>query len=282
MKNLYLGAHVSTQGGIKNVFENAKKIGANAFAMFLKNQKRWEAKPYTTEEIEEFKKLMKEYNFTPEQILPHDGYLINLGNPDIEKREKSLKAFIDEMDRANQLGLIYLNTHPGSHLKEVSEEECLKLIAECINKAHKAVPNVIVVLENTAGQGSNMGYRFEHIRDIIDMIEDKSRIGVCIDTCHTIASGYPLSTDEEYEKTFEEFDKIIGFKYLKGIHLNDSIFGVGSKKDRHENIGKGTIGLNFFEKFMNDDRFRGIPIVLETKDDSIWKEEIEMLRKMVR
>ena len=198
LKNIYLGAHVSIQGGISNVFENAKSIGATGFAMFTKNQRRWEAKPYTEKEIKEFKEKMKQYNFKPEQILPHDGYLINLGNPDSEKREKSLNAFIDEMERVNQLGLLYLNTHPGSHLKEISEEECIKLIADSINIAHKSVPNVIVVLENTAGQGSNMGYKFEHLKEIIELVEDKSRIGVCIDTCHTVAAGYPLTTEEEY------------------------------------------------------------------------------------
>lgn len=282
MKNIYLGAHVSIQGGVSNAFKNAERIGASGFAMFVKNQRRWDAKPYTEEEIADFKLEMKKHKFTPEQILPHDGYLINLGNPDFEKREKSLNAFIDEMERVNQLGLIYLNTHPGSHLKEISEDECVKLIADSINRAHKKVPNVIVVLENTAGQGSNMGYKFEHLRDIINLIDDKERIGVCIDTCHTVAAGYPLSTKEEYEQTMAEFDRIVGFKYLKGVHLNDAMFEVGSKKDRHESIGKGTLGKEFFEIFMNDERFRGIPIVLETIDESIWKEEIEYLRSLVK
>ena len=281
LKNIYLGAHVSIQGGISNVFENAKSIGATGFAMFTKNQRRWEAKPYTEKEIKEFKEKMKQYNFKPEQILPHDGYLINLGNPDSEKREKSLNAFIDEMERVNQLGLLYLNTHPGSHLKEISEEECIKLIADSINIAHKSVPNVIVVLENTAGQGSNMGYKFEHLKEIIELVEDKSRIGVCIDTCHTVAAGYPLTTEEEYNSTMTAFDKIVGFKYLKGIHLNDAMFGVGSKKDRHHSIGEGTLGMEFFSRFMNDKRFRNIPIILETIDETKWKQEIEILKDMV-
>ena len=281
LKNIYLGAHVSIQGGISNVFENAKSIGATGFAMFTKNKRRWEAKPYTEKEIKEFKEKMKQYNFKPEQILPHDGYLINLGNPDSEKREKSLNAFIDEMERVNQLGLLYLNTHPGSHLKEISEEECIKLIADSINIAHKSVPNVIVVLENTAGQGSNMGYKFEHLKEIIELVEDKSRIGVCIDTCHTVAAGYPLTTEEEYNSTMTAFDKIVGFKYLKGIHLNDAMFGVGSKKDRHHSIGEGTLGMEFFSRFMNDKRFRNIPIILETIDETKWKQEIEILKDMV-
>lgn len=282
IKNIFLGAHVSIQGGVYNAFENANNIGANGFGMFVKNQRRWDAKPYTEKDIETFKTNMKKYGFKPEQILPHDGYLINLGHPEEEKREKSLNAFIDEMERVNQLGLIYLNTHPGSHLKEISESECNKLIADSINKAHKAVPNVVVVLENTAGQGSNIGYKFEHLREIIDLVEDKSRIGVCLDTCHTVAGGYALSTKEEYDKTFDEFEKIVGFKYLKGIHLNDAMFGVGSKKDRHESIGKGTLGMEFFERFMNDERFYNIPIVMETIDETIWKEEIELLYSLVK
>lgn len=282
LKNIYLGAHVSIQGGISNVFKNAKSIEANGFAMFMKNQRRWEAKPYTENEIENFKRLMKQYGFKAEQILPHDGYLINLGNPDEEKREKSINAFIDEMERVNQLGLIYLNTHPGSHLKEVSEDECIKLIADSINKAHNAVPNVIVVLENTAGQGSNMGYKFEHLRDIIELVEDKSRIGVCIDTCHTVAAGYPLSSEEEYNATMKEFEEIVGFKYLRGVHLNDAMFGVGSKKDRHHSIGQGTLGMEFFSRLMNDKRFQNIPIILETIDETIWKKEIEELREFVK
>ncbi|MGL5089129.1 MAG: deoxyribonuclease IV [Cetobacterium sp.] len=281
IKNIYLGAHVSIQGGVVNAFKNAIDIGANGFGMFVKNQRRWDAKQYTENEILAFKEAMKKSGILPEQILPHDGYLINLGSPDSEKREKSLNAFIDEMERVNQLGLIYLNTHPGSHLKEISEDECIKLIAESINKAHKVVPNVIVVIENTAGQGSNMGYKFEHLRDIIELVEDKNRVGVCIDTCHTVASGYALSTKEEYDSTMNEFESIVGFKYLKGVHLNDSMFGVGSKKDRHHSIGEGTIGLDFFKRFMNDHRFRNIPIVMETIDETIWKKELDLLRSFI-
>ncbi|MGL4997701.1 deoxyribonuclease IV [Cetobacterium sp.] len=281
IKNIYLGAHVSIQGGVVNAFKNAIDIGANGFGMFVKNQRRWDAKQYTENEILSFKEAMKKSGILPEQILPHDGYLINLGSPDLEKREKSLNAFIDEMERVNQLGLIYLNTHPGSHLKEISEDECIKLIAESINKAHKVVPNVIIVIENTAGQGSNMGYKFEHLRDIIELIEDKNRVGVCLDTCHTVASGYSLSTKEEYDFTMNEFESIVGFKYLKGVHLNDSMFGVGSKKDRHHSIGEGTIGLDFFKRFMNDHRFRNIPIVMETIDETIWKKELDLLRSFI-
>lgn len=280
--NKYIGAHVSTSGGVSKAPENAKAIEAKAFGMFVKNQRRWEAKPLEEKEILKFKKLMEEYGYKPEQVLPHDGYLINLGSPDPEKREKSLEAFIEEMDRVNKLGLIYLNMHPGSHLNEITEDSCLELIAESINKAHEAIPNVIVVVENTAGQGSNMGYKFEHLGKIIELVKDKNRIGVCLDTCHTLASGYELKDEEGYNKTMEDFEKNVGFKFLKGIHLNDSKFDTGSKKDRHDSIGKGLLGMEFFQRFMNDSRFDNIPIILETIDDTIWKDEIKLLYSLIK
>ena len=282
IKNKYIGAHVSTQGGISNAFLNAKEIGARAFALFTKNQRRWEAKPLEEGEIKKFKELMNESGISPEYILPHNSYLHNLGNSDVEKREKSLNAFIDEMDRCNKLGLKYLNIHPGSHLNEISVEECIKLIANSINEAHKKVPNIVIVLETTAGQGSNIGSKFEEIRDIINLIEDKERIGVCIDTCHTLSAGYELKDEEGYNKTMKEFENIIGFKYLRGVHLNDSKFDVGSKKDRHDSIEKGVLGKEFFIRFMNDKRFDNIPIILETIDSSIWKEEIEYLYSLIK
>ena len=225
---------------------------------------------------------MNESGISPEYILPHNSYLHNLGNSNVEKREKSLNAFIDEMDRCNKLGLKYLNIHPGSHLNEISVEECIKLIANSINEAHKKVPNVVIVLETTAGQGSNIGSKFEEIRDIINLIEDKERIGVCIDTCHTLSAGYELKDEEGYNKTMEEFENIIGFKYLRGVHLNDSKFDVGSKKDRHDSIGKGVLGKDFFIRFMNDKRFDNIPIILETIDSSIWKDEISYLYSLIK
>lgn len=282
IKNKWIGAHVSTSGGVFNAPINANLIGAKAFALFTKNQRRWEAKPLSDEEIEKFKNNLEKYRYSVDCILPHNSYLINLGSGDVEKREKSLNAFIDEMERCYKLGLKYLNMHPGSHLDEISSEECLKNIAECINIAMKKIPNVIVVLENTAGQGTNMGHKFEHLGKIIEMIEDKSRIGVCLDTCHTLASGYELKDLAGYEKTMEEFEKNIGFQYLKGVHLNDSKFDTGSKKDRHDSIGKGVLGTEFFERFMNDVRFDNIPIVLETIDETIWKEEIEYLYSLIK
>lgn len=280
--NKFLGAHVSIQGGLTNAFINAKNIGADSFALFTRNQRRWESKPLSEDEILDFKNALALSNISVDHILPHNSYLQNLGNPDIEAREKSLKAFITELERCNLLGLKYLNIHPGSHLKKISVEECIKLIAESINTAMKAVPNVIVVLETTAGQGSNIGSKFEEIAQIIELIEDKNRVGVCIDTCHILAAGYELKDEVGYNQTMNEFENIIGFKYLKGVHLNDSMFDTGSKKDRHQSINKGTLGEDFFKRFMNDTRFDNIPIVLETIDDTIWKEEIEYLYGLIK
>ena len=281
-KNKFLGTHVSTQGGVSKAFENAENIGARAFALFTKNQRRWDSKPLEEGEIKKFKELMEKSGISPEYILPHNSYLHNLGNGDNEKREKSLNAFIDEMERCKQLGLKYLNMHPGSHLNEILQEECIRLIANSINEAHKKVSDIVVVLETTAGQGSNIGSKFEEIAEIINLIEDKDRIGVCIDTCHTLAAGYELKDEEGYEKTMNDFEKIIGFKYLKGVHLNDSKFDTGSKKDRHDSIGKGVLGEEFFIRFMNDKRFDNIPIILETIDETIWKQEIEYLYNLIK
>ena len=280
--NKFVGAHVSITGGVENAPYNAREIGAKAFAMFTKNQRRWTAKDLEPENIRLFKERLKEVGIKPEHILPHDSYLINLGNADEEKRQQSLDAYIDEMKRCHQLGLLYLNMHPGSHLKEISEEESLNLIVQSINYANRFVPEVITVLEITAGQGSNLGYTFEHLAYIIDKIEDKTRIGVCLDTCHMFAAGYDIRTKETYEKTMADFEKIVGFKYLKGVHLNDSMVALGSKKDRHESIGKGQLGEEFFELFMNDSRFDNIPIALETIDETIWKEEIQYLYSLIK
>ena len=181
----YIGAHVSASGGVEQAVLRAVDIGANAFALFTKNQRQWKAPPLKAETIEKFKRFCQVHHFTVDQILPHDSYLINLGSPEMEGLEKSRAAFIDEMERANQLGLRLLNFHPGSHLNKISEQDCLARIAESINIAVSKVPNVIAVIENTAGQGSNLGYRFEHLAEIIEQVEDKSRVGVCLDTCHT-------------------------------------------------------------------------------------------------
>ncbi|BAX51949.1 Endonuclease 4 [Photobacterium damselae subsp. piscicida] len=273
-----IGAHVSAAGGVYNAPLNAQNIGANAFALFTKNQRQWIAKPLEQSAITAFKARCQQYGFHPEAILPHDSYLINLGSPDAEKLEKSRNAFIDEMDRCQQLGLHLLNFHPGSHLKKISESGCLALIAESINMAHQAVPNVVAVIENTAGQGSNLGWRFEHLAEIIAQVEDKTRVGVCIDTCHTFAAGYDLRTEQATEQTFAEFDQIVGMPYLRGMHLNDSKGKLGSHLDRHNSLGAGEIGWDCFRYLMQDPRFDNIPLVLETIDPDIWQQEIAKLR----
>ena len=274
----YIGAHVSASGGVENAVINAKNIDANGFALFTKNQRQWNAKPLTQKSISKFKELIKEHNYSIDGILPHDSYLINLGHPEEEKRKKSLDAFIDEIKRVEVLGLKYLNFHPGSHLRKISEQECLDLIVESINFAIKESDSAILVLETTAGQGSNLGYKFEHLAYIIDKVEDKSRIGVCIDTAHIFAAGYDIRTKEAYQKTMDEFDRIIGFKYLKGMHINDSKAKLASRVDRHHSLGKGEIGINAFKFIMEDKRIDNIPLILETIDPSLWKEEIKLLR----
>lgn len=273
----YIGAHVGIEGGVSNAPLNAKAIGAKAFALFTANPQRWAAKPISEDEANLFKQNCKECGFTPDVILPHDSYLINLGSPDQEKLDKSRKAFLEEMRRCMQLGLKLLNFHPGSHLKEISTEECLDKIAESINMTLAETEGVTAVIENTAGQGSNLGFEFSQIAHIIDKVNDKNRVGVCIDTCHAFSAGYDLATDEGYGKTWEEFDSLIGANYLKGVHLNDDMKALGSKVDRHASIGNGTLGVPFFQRLINDPRFDDIPIILETPDETIWAQEIEML-----
>lgn len=273
----FLGAHVSSSGGVYNAPLNAMAIGAKAFALFTKNQKQWVAKPLDKDTIDLWFLNLEKSKILPKHILPHDSYLINLGSPESDSREKSLNAFIDEMERCDILGLDRLNFHPGSHLRKISETECLDLIADSINKALDSTKNVKAVIENTAGQGSNLGYKFEHLAYLIDKIEDKSRIGVCIDTCHMFSAGYDIRSKEAYEKTWAEFDEIVGFKYLMGMHINDAKPALGSKVDRHDSIGKGQIGLESFRLLMNDPRMDDIPLILETIDPDIWKQEIELL-----
>ena len=277
MSNKFVGAHCSASGGVYNAVYNAQKIGAKAFALFTKNQKRWEAKPLDTKTIDKFKTALDESGILPKHVLPHDSYLINLGHPDEQKLIKSRMAFIDELERCEQLGLDRLNFHPGSHLKEITEDECMDKISESINIALDKTKGVSAVIENTAGQGSNLGYKFEQLAQIIDKVEDKSRVGICIDTCHMFVAGYDIRTREAYDKTWDEFGKIVGFNYLMGMHINDSKPPLGSKKDRHHSIGQGEIGLDAFRFIMNDDRMDDIPLILETIDDTIWKDEIELL-----
>ena len=276
-----VGAHVSAAGGVENAPLNAQKIGAKAFALFTKNQRQWRAKPLTEKSINTFKANLIKVGIAPEHVLPHDSYLINLGHPEQEGLEKSRAAFLDEIQRCEQLGLPLLNFHPGSHLKKITEEESLDRIAESINLALAQTSGVTAVIENTAGQGTNLGHRFEHLAHIIDKVEDKNRVGVCLDTCHTFTAGYDLRTTEACEQTFAEFEQIVGFRYLRGMHLNDSKPELGSRVDRHESLGLGKIGMSCFDYIMNDQRFDEIPMVLETIDDSLWAEEIEILYGLV-
>jgi deoxyribonuclease-4 len=277
----FVGAHVSASGGVFNAPDNAKNIGAKAFALFTKNQRQWKAKPLDEKTIAQFKERLDTAGIEPKHVLPHDSYLINLGHPEEEKRQKSLDAFIDEVQRCEQLGLDRLNFHPGSHLKKLSEEACLDLIAESMNKTLEVTEGVTLVIENTAGQGTNLGYKFEHLAYLIDKSIDKSRVGVCIDTCHMFTAGYDIRTRETYDKTWKEFDEIIGYDYLKGMHINDSKPDLGSRVDRHHSLGKGKIGLDAFRFIMNDPHMNDIPLVLETIDDTIWEEEIKLLYGMV-
>ncbi len=274
----FIGAHVSAAGGVENAVLRAHELEATAFALFTKNQRQWRAAALTEESINAFRQACEKYNFSSGQILPHDSYLINLGHPVSEALEKSRLAFIDEMQRAELLGLSLLNFHPGSHLQQIAEEDCLKLIAESINIALDQTQGVTAVIENTAGQGSNLGFRFEHLAEIIHHVEDKSRVGVCIDTCHAFAAGYDLRTVEECENTFREFGRIVGFDYLRGMHLNDAKSEFGSRVDRHHSLGEGNIGNTVFSWLMKDPRFDGIPLILETVNPDIWKDEIAWLK----
>ncbi|MEI7662942.1 MAG: deoxyribonuclease IV [Bacteroidota bacterium] len=273
----YIGAHVSASGGVENAPSNAFDIGAKAFALFTRNQRQWKSSPLSQTSIRLFAENCEKYGFKPSNILPHDSYLINLGHPEQEGLDKSREAFLDEMTRCEQLGLDRLNFHPGGSLERISEEDCLRRIAESINITLDKTHGVIAVIENTAGQGSNLGFKFEQIGFIISLVEDKSRVGVCIDTCHTFAAGYDLTTDESFGATFNKFDEAIGFRYLKGMHINDSKKGLGSRVDRHDSLGKGALGMEVFKRLMHDPRFDDIPLILETPDETLWKEEIQLL-----
>jgi len=276
----YIGPHVSIAGGVHNAPLNAHALGATGFGLFMKNQKRWEAKPLDPAVIDAFKKNMDDCGYSPQAVLAHDSYLINIGNPDPFKRERSVAALTDEVTRCSLLGLTLLNIHPGSHVFETSEGECISLIADAINTVLNDTAGVTIVLEATAGQGSNIGGRFEHLAAIIDRIEDKSRIGACIDTCHIFAAGYDIRDKKSYDATMAEFDRAVGFGYIRGLHLNDAKGNLGCRMDRHESIGKGRLGAEPFRLLMTDRRFDGIPCILETIDESIWQYEVETLRAM--
>ena len=278
----YVGAHVSAEGGVQNAPLNAYAIGAKAFGLFTKNQKQWFSSPLSASSIDSFRSNCEKHDYKPFQILPHDSYLINLGHPEKEALEKSRKSFLDEMKRCELLGLDRLNFHPGSHLNQISPEDSLKRIAESINIIHDKTRGVIAVIENTAGQGTNLGHTFEQIKFIIDHIEDKSRAGVCFDTCHAFTSGYDMKSAAGFKETFWKFDEIIGFGYLKGMHLNDSKKDFATRVDRHENLGTGFIGEEVFSLIMNDPRFNDMPLILETPEESLWEAEIKKLYSLIR
>lgn len=273
----FIGPHVSASGGVENAPLNAAAVGAKAFALFTKNQRQWQSPPLSEKSISAFKRNCAEKGFSAGHILPHDSYLINLGQPDPEKREQSFRAFVDELKRVKQLGLDRLNFHPGSSLKLISASDCISLIAECCDRAMDEVEDVFLVVENTAGQGSNVGFAFEQIGELLAKVKKVDRMKVCVDSCHSFAAGYDLSSEAGYNWTWKEFDRLIGFKYLGGLHLNDAKAGLGSRLDRHESIGKGTLGMDFFRRLMNDGRFDDIPIILETPDETLWPEEIKLL-----
>ena len=278
----YIGAHVSASGGVFNAPANAKQIGATAFALFTKNQRQWESKPLTPEDITQFKNQMTLCGYEPFQVLPHDSYLINLGNPDPEKRKKSLDSFIHEMQRVEALGLDRLNFHPGAHLKLVEPGESIRFVAEGLDRALSETEGVAAVIETTAGQGSALGRTFEEIAKIIDLVRQKDRVGVCIDTCHIFAAGYDIRNEETYGKTMEQFESIIGFGKLMGAHLNDAKSEYSSRVDRHQSLGKGNIGMDTFSFIMQDSRFDNIPLILETIDSDIWIDEIALLKDLVK
>lgn len=276
----YIGAHVSAAGGVENAPKRAHEIGAKAFALFTKNQRRWEGPPLTEENTRLFKQNCEELGYSMDHVMPHDSYLINLGHPVQAKLQKSRDAFLNEMQRCEQLGISLLNFHPGSHLDKHSPAACIQTISESINWALDQTEGVTAVIENTAGQGTNIGYKFEQLAEMIDGVEDKSRVGVCIDTCHAFAAGYDLSTEKGFKETFQEFADTVGFKYLRGMHLNDSKKELGSRVDRHDNIGEGEIGREGFRRIMQDERFDDIPMILETPNTERWPQEIKMLYAM--
>ena len=277
----FLGAHVTAAGGVENALLHAEHLEATAFALFIRNNRRWEARELSKESIRLFRERMNEFGFTAEQVLPHNSYLINLSQPDPEKRARSYEVFVDELKRVELLGLKFLNFHPGSTVGLISKTESIKMISEAINRAHAEVDNVVHVLETTSGQKNKIGGTFEELAGIINLVEDKERIGVCIDTCHIFAAGYDISSAEGWNDTMEEFDRIIGLGYLKGLHLNDSVDELGRNIDRHADIGKGQIGLEGFRAIMNDSRLDRIPMILETPGKRAWDKEIRLLRSLM-
>lgn len=282
-RTLAIGAHVSASGGVHNAPGNATAIGATAFALFTRNQRRWDSKPYTEETVQAFHTAMATHEFDRSVVLPHAGYLINLGSPDDEVRRKSEDGLVDEFTRVVTLGLGLLNFHPGTSKGELNERATCRRIAESIDRVLSRVEDpreqpALLVLENTAGQGNNMGATLEQLAMIIEESAHPDRLAVCIDTCHAFAAGFDIRTASGWNSLMHDVEQILGIERLAGIHLNDSLGSLGSHKDRHQPIGKGEIGLDGFRAIMEDTRLDGLPLVLETPDEDNWANEIALLR----
>ncbi|HME60285.1 MAG TPA: deoxyribonuclease IV [Candidatus Binatia bacterium] len=279
-----LGAHMSIAGGVGNAFIEGKKVNCDAIQIFTKSSRQWASKPYSKEEIEQFHINRKETGIGT--VVAHDSYLLNMGSPDAALRTRSVAAFIDELERCEILGVTNLIAHPGAHVG-AGELDGIKTIARSLDEVHKACPGYTakVTLEITAGQGSNLGYRFEQIGNMIDATRESDRLRVCFDTEHAFAAGYDIRTRDGYERTFGEFDEAIGIELLAAFHLNDSKKEFNSRVDRHEHIGKGFIGIEAFRMLVNDRRFWGLPMCLETPKGPDLKEDrenLELLRSLIR
>ena len=270
-----LGAHKSIAGGVDRALDRGRETGCDALQMFVKSSNQWRARPLSEEEIEAFHEKKSAYR--DDFLMAHSSYLINIASPEKEQARKSIHALVIEIERCAVLGIPYLVLHPGSH-RGTTEEEGIVRIASRLSEVFLKTSgtDVMVLLETTSGTGDNIGYRFEHIASIMDRVEETERTGCCYDTCHSFAAGYDIRTRESYQKTFSEFDRIIGFKKLKAFHLNDSKHGLGSRKDRHQHIGEGEIGKEGFSFLVNDQRFMEIPMVLETPKD---RDDLEFDRK---
>ncbi|KHJ31524.1 putative apurinic endonuclease [Erysiphe necator] len=292
-KTVFIGAHVSSAGGTQNSVNNALHIGCNAFALFLRSQRKWVSPPLAPQSCEEFKKFCLQHNYdTQKHVLPHGSYLVNLAQAEHEKAEQAYNCFVDDLRRCEALGIKLYNFHPGSSGKN-PREESIKRIAAQLNKAHKATKTVVTVLENMAGAGNVIGSKWEDLRDIIELVDDKSRVGVCLDTCHAFAAGHDIRSPEAFKKTMDSFSEIVGMSYLKALHLNDSKAPFASNRDVHANIGTGFIGLRAFHNVINFPQFQDLPMILETpidknnskgisiEDKSIWATEIKLLEGLI-
>ena len=279
---MILGAHVSTQGGVDNAPGNGKELGITAIQIFAKNQRQWKAKPLEQERIDHWHEEVKVCGITHQ--VSHTSYLINLCAPVEENRRKSIDSLVDELERAEALGLTHVVLHPGSHLKQ-GEEWGLSEIAHSLDIVHERTAGfkAKVTLENTAGQGTNLGYRFEQLARIIEQTHEHERLAVCYDTCHGFSAGYDIVGKEMYEKTFAEFDRIVGLERLQLFHINDTKKPLASKVDRHDHIGEGELGLEPFRMLLNDSRFVDVPAYLETPEDELggYEHDLEVLRGLM-